>query len=556
MKKMKMTKSHNIAQTLADVAHRTPERTALICRSLVGYRKWTFGELGENTAGYGRALADKGVKKGDRVMLMVKPSMEFVCLTFALFRIGSVVILIDPGMGYKNLLKCIGAIQPRFFIGIPKAHLFRKLFPAPFKTVKRSFCVGPSFGLFGSRLVPQREPGASACVMSKADDPAAIIFTTGSTGPPKGVCYRHGVFHAQLKLIRDYYKIGETDIDQPAFPLFALFSTALGACAVIPEMNPAQPARVDPKKFIRTILDHQVTYSFGSPAIWNVVSRYCLEHHLKLPVKKILMAGAPVSGELIERLKKIMPGDGEIHTPYGATESLPIASITGSEILAETWKLTRKGRGTCVGRPLPGIDIRIIRTSDEPISQWDERLEMEVGGIGEIVVKGPVVTRSYANNEQENFLAKILDGKDFWHRVGDVGYFDDQGRLWFCGRKGHRVRTAHGTMHTICCEAIFNEHPLVCRSALVGIGEPGSQLPVIIVEPFARVKDVDKLFAELRTLALENSLTASIDHFLIHPSFPVDIRHNAKIFREKLAVWAAEQKPEPESVTEKDLFIT
>ncbi|MEA3547051.1 MAG: fatty acid CoA ligase family protein [Thermodesulfobacteriota bacterium] len=536
-----MIKSHNIAQTLADVAARAPDRTALICRSLTGYRKWTFAEFADYADGYGQALMDKGVGKGDRVMLMVKPSMEFVCLTFALFRIGAVVILIDPGMGYKNLLKCIGTVRPQVFIGIPKAHLFRKFFPAPFKTVCRFFCVGPSFGVFGSRLLPQKSTAASSCVISKVDDPAAIIFTTGSTGPPKGVCYSHGIFHAQLRLIRDYYQIGPTDIDLPAFPLFALFSTALGACAVIPDMNPAQPAKVNPEKFLKTILDQRVTYSFGSPAIWNVVSRYCLDHHQKLPVKKILMAGAPISGELIERLKKIMPDDGEIHTPYGATESLPITSMTGSEILAETWNLTRKGKGTCVGRPLPGIDIRIIHTSDDPIPLWEDRLEVEVGVIGEIVVKGPVVTRSYADNQRENRLAKIEDGNGFWHRVGDVGYFDEQGRLWFCGRKGHRVRTAGATMYTICCEAIFNEHPQVYRSALVGIGESGSHVPVIIVEPFARIHDEKKLLSELRTLGLQNSLTAGIDYFLIHPSFPVDIRHNAKIFREKLAVWAAEQ---------------
>ncbi len=533
-----MPQNSNIALALTEVAAEIPEQTALISRHGRGRKKWTFLQLADNAAGYCRALRKNGVKSGDRVMLMVKPSMEFVCLTFALFRLGAVVILIDPGMGYKNLLKCVGSVNPLVFIGITRAHIFKKIFPTPFKTVKFNFTLSPSMGFFGSRLRPMPGSADNLDFQTKSDDPAAIIFTTGSTGPPKGVQYTHGIFQAQLDLIRDYYRIGRRDIDQPAFPLFALFSTALGACAVIPDMNPAQPARVDPARFIKTISDHQVSYSFGSPAIWNVVSRYCLKQNIKLPVKKILMAGAPVSGELIERVMKIMAPGGEIHTPYGATESLPIASMTGSEILADTWALTRKGKGTCVGRPLPGIDIKIISVSDRPIADWNEKLILKNNEIGEIVVKGPVVTRAYDNNDKENRLAKIADGMGFWHRMGDVGYFDDQGRLWFCGRRAHRVCTADGVMYTICCEAIFNEHPAIYRSALVGVGQAGNELPVIIVEPYEKVNNREKLIMELKELGQANALTQNIKHFFIHPSFPVDIRHNAKIFREKLAIWA------------------
>jgi acyl-CoA synthetase (AMP-forming)/AMP-acid ligase II len=161
--------------------------------------------------------------------------------------------------------------------------------------------------------------------------------------------------------------------------------------------------------------------------------------------------------------------------------------------------------------------------------------------VGEIIVRGPVVTAAYDNNEAENRLAKISDGNGFWHRVGDLGYVDEKGRLWFCGRKAHRVTTADGTLYTICCEAIFNTHPLVCRSALVGVGKPGGMRPALIVEPRAKVSDSLQLFAELRQMALGHEHTVGIETFLIHAAFPVDIRHNAKIFREKLALWAAKQ---------------
>ena len=240
-------------------------------------------------------------------------------------------------------------------------------------------------------------------------------------------------------------------------------------------------------------------------------------------------------------MQSIMPPDGKIFTPYGATESLPVASITGDEIATHTWPLTQQGRGTCVGRPLPGITIRIIEPVDEPITDWSEAEILPQNTIGEIVVKGSVITQAYDHNKQETRMAKIPDQTGIRHRMGDMGYLDEQDRLWFCGRKAHRVLTADGVMHTICCEAIFNEHPNVFRSALVGIGKPGHQQPVLIVELLEKTDDSKQLFDELRQLAAGNELTDTIKDFLIHPAFPVDIRHNAKIFREKLAAWAAQQ---------------
>jgi len=538
----------NIASALVEVARRRPDDTALIAPVGWGWHRSTFNEVHARAATYADFFRGQGIGPGNRVMLMVRPSLEFVCLAFALFAVGAVVILIDPGMGYRNLLRCIGSVRPEFLIAIPKAQIFSRLFPRPFVTVRRRICVGRALGILGTELPRPRMDAELIIAPTHDDELAAIIFTTGSTGPPKGVRYQHRIFLAQLAQIRDYYRIGQGDVDQPAFPLFALFSIALGACAVIPDMDPTRPAQVDPVKFIKTINDYGVTYSFGSPAIWQVISRHALAQGLHLPsLRKVLMAGAPVPGDLIERLHAVLPDDAEIHIPYGATESLPIVSITGREVLSETWPLTRLGLGVCVGRSLPGIEVRVIPVSDGPLdrlpdslpSQEGEGLALAACPIGEIIVRGPVVTTGYDHNDEENRLAKILDGHEVWHRVGDLGYWDGAGRLWFCGRKAHRVRTAHGTLYTICCEAIFNCHPLVNRSALVGVGEPGRQRPVLIVEPKARIDNRRRLFADLRELAVQQSHTASIEDFLIHDAFPVDIRHNAKIFREQLALWAA-----------------
>ncbi|EKD35212.1 MAG: hypothetical protein ACD_75C02000G0002 [uncultured bacterium] len=540
-----MAEEKNIAETFVRTAERYRERTGVIeARS---GKSVTFGELNRKSDGYAAYFSRQGIRPGDVVILMVTPSVEFIALTLALFKLGSPIVLIDPGMGYKNLLRCIERVMPKVLVGIPKAVLFAKIFGKTFHTVTRFFCCGNSFGLFG--------PDISGCIADDEkpfpvyqpsdSDLAAIIFTTGSTGPPKGVRYEHSIFGAQLRLIEEYYTIGPADVDQPAFPLFALFSAALGACSVIPDMNPTRPAMVDPQKFIGSIERYGVTYSFGSPAIWNVVSRYCLDHKIVLKsVRKVLMAGAPVPYDLLTRVTGCLPPEASVFTPYGATESLPVASIESREVLAETWDMSRRGQGTCVGRPLPGVELKIIAISDEPIDELTESMPLQPGNLGEIIVRGDVVTRAYQNNDEETRLAKIRNGAASWHRMGDVGYLDDKQRLWFCGRRAHRVVTGHGTLYTIPCEAIVNEHPGVYRSALVGIngGRANSgKLPVLIIEPKNKKNcrtDDEILLAEVRALARASELTREIDHFLIHRGFPVDIRHNAKIFREKLAIWA------------------
>ncbi len=531
----------NIAESFVGIAEQFGDRTGII--EAKSGKAVTFAELNSRSDGYCTYFVAQGIVPGDVVILMVTPSIEFICLTLALFKLGAPIVLIDPGMGYKNLLRCIERVEPKVLIGIPKALAFAKIFQKPFHTVKKYFCCGNSFGILGPDICTcvAATDNPTAVHQPGQDDLAAIIFTTGSTGPPKGVRYEHGVFSAQLQFIRDYYGIGPADVDQPAFPLFALFSAALGACSVIPDMDATRPARVDPEKFVASIKRYQVTYSFGSPTIWNVVSRYCLKNRIILKsIRKVLMAGAPVPGDLLQRVTAILPPEAAIFTPYGATESLPVASISGHEILTDTWEESRQGRGTCVGRALPGISLQIMAISDNPVPELHPDMLLKPGEIGEIIVRGDVVTKAYQNNPEETCLAKICEGDTFWHRMGDVGYLDASGRLWFCGRRAHRLETATGPLYTIPCEAIINEHPDVNRSALVGIkGKDDCCLPVILIE-LHKDTHIDKkqVLTEVKTLSEGSNLTKGIKLFLIHKGFPVDIRHNAKIFREELARWA------------------
>ncbi|MFQ5501439.1 MAG: fatty acid CoA ligase family protein, partial [Phycisphaerae bacterium] len=392
---------------------------------------------------------------------------------------------------------------------------------------------------------PHRTDRPFEMAPTRPDDPAAIIFTTGSTGPPKGVLYRHGMFDAQVRILRDHYRIEPGEIDLPTFPLFALFDPALGMTAVIPEMDPTRPAHVDPEKIFEAVRDQKVTHMFGSPALLDRVGRMGEARGVKLPsLRRVISAGAPVPPVTLRRFGSMLDAGAEIFTPYGATEALPVCSIGSREILGETATVSERGGGTCVGRPVPGAELGVIEITDSPIEKWSDDLLLPPGTIGEIVVKGPVVTREYITSDSATRLAKIRDGLAVWHRMGDVGYLDERGRLWFCGRKSHRVVSPGGTLFTVPCEAIFNGHKLVRRSALVGVGKPPSQRPVICVEPERGAGRLSRsrragLIRELRDQAAGHDHTKLIETFLIHPSFPVDIRHNAKIFREKLAEWAA-----------------
>jgi acyl-CoA synthetase (AMP-forming)/AMP-acid ligase II len=383
------------------------------------------------------------------------------------------------------------------------------------------------------------------CFSASEDDPAAIIFTTGSTGPPKGVLYRHGNFDSQVAELQEFYGIKTGEVDLATFPLFGLFNGAMGVTAVIPDMDPTRPGQVDPRNIVEAVRDWGATQAFGSPALWNRVGRFCQESNTRLPsLVRVLSAGAPVPPHVLARMKGAISEQGDVHTPYGATEALPVASISASEVLGETRAAWARGGGTCVGRRFPRIDWKVIQIVDGPIASLAQAVELPPGETGELIVSGPVVTRQYVTRVDANAMAKILDGTRVWHRMGDVGYLDERQRFWFCGRLAHRVRTAVGDMFTIPCEAIFNQHPDVYRSALVGVGAACFQRPVIIVEPWPDrmprgAAGRQKLCDELAKLAASHIHTTEIRDFLFHGSMPVDIRHNAKIFREQLAVWAA-----------------
>ena len=526
-----------VDELIAAHASRDGERTALILPAR-GRRETqvSFQELESRIQRVAAGLSASGLQPGERAAMLVPPTAEFFILAFGLLRLGAVPVLIDPGIGRQHLRTCLNESQPAAFIGVVKAHLARRVLGwVPDVRMLITVGKGPAFGTrlreVEGRAVPGWTPPPRA-----AHSTAAIAFTSGSTGVPKGVEQTQEMLLAQTELIAELYDLGPHQTSLATFPPFALFGPPHGMTTVLPKMDPSAPAKARPKTILAAANKHRATVLFGSPALLDTLARGASDGRMPT-VQTVISAGAPVPRSTQQQILGLLEPGAQVFSPYGATEALPVASIGSAELLTLP-------AGICVGRPVPGVRVCLIRIDDGPVPELHTELLVKAGETGEVVVCGPNVTLRYAERPDQDKLAKTVWDGQIAHRMGDLASMDSAGRLWFAGRKSHRVETSKGALYSVPCEEIYNSHPLIRRTALVGVGAMGAQTPVLCVELEGRLRSTAALTAEIRAMGAAQPLTADITKILYHPGFPVDIRHNSKIDRAALAGWATKQASE------------
>jgi acyl-CoA synthetase (AMP-forming)/AMP-acid ligase II len=493
------------------------------------YESLTFAEIDQRINHYANTFFNLNLKMGDRVLVFVKPSLDFPIIIFSLFRAGLVPVFIDPGMGIDSMLQCIQKAKAKALVGIPKIHHLRLLKPFAFSSIEVSIVVAGRAlnALSFETLLKKNSSKYSSQENTNQTSLAAILFTSGGTGVPKGVLYTHGMFIEQTLKLKQMFKLTPQDRDYPCFPLFGLFSLALGLTVIMPEVDLMKPADVNGKTLFKSLTKHKITFTTGSPALWINVASYAVRKKLTLPsIKGLATFGAPVSIKLHADLAKVLT-HGELYTPYGATECLPVSLITSREILGETKIDTLQGAGTCVGYPAPNTEIKILCLDSKKILT-------SPNSIGEILVHSSTMTKGYDSEEASSTLIQYHcpDSHKIYHRMGDMGKLDEFGRLWFLGRVVHCFKLAQKWLCTEEIEPAINYLPEVSRSALIRANNKIQ----LVIERNDGLIDLpeslkDNFFQKIRATLATLPKGGLVDEILLDSNFPVDTRHNIKIDR-------------------------
>lgn len=555
----------NLADVALDVARRDPERLAVVepdGRNPDGTRRYlrhTYRELSEDIESVAVGLREIGIVEKTRTVFMAPPSYEASVVGLALTRVGATTVWIDPSVGHLNVAERLRRLKIEAFVGIALAHLGRFTFGWGPRFLSKAIVVGGG-GFPGAHTIASLRRPVPPSIQPAAvgpDDPAAIMYTTGSTGPAKPTLYRNKELCNIFRVVHHTWRfaeIGGVPVDMPVFPAFFAVGLSAGGTIVVPPINFVRetPKRVDARALLEVIHDCQVQTLFASPIILEKLARLGQEEGAVAPsLRTAVGGGAPLYARVIGPLQKMLGPGGSVHADYGATEALPVSEMPGREALEETYAATSRGAGLCVGHPFPGVSVKIVAIDEEPIPSLAEARELGVGKVGEIIARGPHISPMYADDVESTRKNKIAgpDG-EVWHRLGDAGYLDDQGRVWCCGRLSHRIMLPSGTLYPLMCEPIFDAHPAVRQSGLVGVRVPatsGPLVPVICVELTKSAAQSERELAALREelleLAAAHSTTRGIHHVLFRPRLPVDPRHNSKIERPALARWAARHLP-------------
>ncbi len=559
----------NLADIVLRVAREDPERIAVI--DLDGwegygtrrYKRHTYAELSADVESVAVGLREMGIAELTRIVCMSPPSYETCVVGVALTRVGAFSIWIDPAVGYRNVAERLSRVQPEAFLGNALAHLGRITFgwgprdlrklvltESPLVPGGRIIKGFPPFpGARSIKSLRRHAPAAPQPPQVGPDDPCAVLYTTGSTGPAKPSLYLHRNFCQLFRNAHHSWRFDpdhEVPVDMAVFPAFLFIPISAGGTMVVPPIDFARqgPAKVNSAAMIQVINDCKVGSFFAAPILIENLAREALARNLTMPsLKRVIGAGAPISGPVERMLNAVMAPDGELAANYGATEAMPSTELSSHEHLDGLWDMTEQGAGVCVGYALPGVELKIIDIVDGPVDSVEETSQLPTGHVGEILVRGKHVSPEYYRDPESTHKNKVPDPQGDWHRFGDVGYLDAQGRLWVCGRVSQRVKAAGGNVFPLQVEPLFDAHPKVRRSGLVGVPGPAGELPVLCVEvePGVGRNELAGLRQELLARAADSEMANQIHAILFKDTLPVDPRHNSKIERGHLAEWAAQQ---------------
>jgi len=565
----------NLADIVLRVARKDPERIAVIEQNgwegygKRRYERHTYAELSADAESVAVGLREMGIAELTHIVCMSPPSYETCVMGVALTRVGAFSIWIDPSVGYRNIAERLSRVKPEAFLGNALAHLGRITFgwgprdlrklvvtASPLLPGGRIITGFPPFpGARSIRSLRKQAPAEPEPPRVGPDDPCAVLYTTGSTGPAKPSLYLHRNFCQVFRNAHHSWRWdpdNEVPVDMAVFPAFLFIPISAGGTMVVPPIDFARqpPAKVNSAALIQVINDCKVGSFFAAPILIENLASEALARKLTMPsLKRVIGAGAPITGPVERMMSAVMAPDGELAANYGATEAMPSTELGSREHLRGLWSMTEQGAGICVGYALPGVELTIIDIVDGPIESIEETPELPPGQVGEILVRGKHVSPEYYLDPESTRKNKVPDPHGDWHRFGDVGYLDAQGKLWVCGRVSQRVKAAGGNIYPLQVEPLFDAHPKVRRSGLVGVPAPGGELPVLCVEvePDVGKDELAGLHQELLARAADSEMANQIHAILFADTLPVDPRHNSKIERGHLAKWAARQLPRPRS---------
>jgi acyl-CoA synthetase (AMP-forming)/AMP-acid ligase II len=527
------TAAANVISVLAAVARRVPERPALVMEERDGTsRAVTFAGLWERIDRAAAGLSARGLAAGERTIVMIPMSIELYVVLLALLKIGAVAVFVDPWIGWRQVAAFAAFAEPRAYLGVPRSHALRLLSPRLY-AIPLAVTTGARLGPLPAQVTLaelEAAPGDGLVAPVAPEAPALITFTSGSSGEPKGANRTHGFLLAQHRALAAEFPARDGDVDMPMFPVFALNNLAAGVTSVVPRMDFRRVERVDAAGVRRQMAAHRVTTCTASPPFFDRLAAHLAERGGSRPsLRRALTGGAPVSDAQLLAWRRALPAT-ELVVVYGSTEAEPVAHLAAGERLAALSAECPDAAGYCAGRPVERLRAKVIRIHPGPIALGADGWagwELPAGEIGELVVAGEHVCRDYYRNPQAVAENKIAgpDGA-VWHRMGDTGYLDREGRFWLAGRVHSTIYRGGEAVHPQLVEqAARGDDPRVRRAAAVGMPDPAlGERVVVVVEG----EGGEELAREVARRVADAALPCD-EVKVTREELPVDPRHNSKI---------------------------